>query len=67
MVRVSQCVENFEDGASRSAGCSRTPWGLVVVLVVGSAAADRAARDVVSALFVRIALRVIVVACVDDV
>ena len=41
----------------------------MVVLVVGrlSAAADRAARDVVSALFVRIALRVAVVACVDDV
>ncbi len=39
----------------------------MVVLVVGSAAADRAARDVVSALFVRIALRVVVVDCVDDV
>ena len=47
MVRVWECVENFEDGASRSAGCSRTPWGLVVVLVVGSAAAGRVTRMVV--------------------
>ena len=35
--------------------------------MVGSAAAGRAARDVVSALFVRVALRVVAVDCVDDV
>ena len=40
---------------------------LVVGRVAGSTAADRAARDVVSALFVRVALRVVVVDCVDDV
>ena len=37
-----------------------------VVLVVGSAAAGRAARDVVSALSVRVALRVGAAVCVDD-
>ena len=35
--------------------------------MAGSTAAGRAARDVVSALFVRIALRVVAVDCVDDV
>ena len=39
--------------------------GVRVSLVAGSAAAGRAARDVVSALFVRVALACRSVSCVD--
>ena len=47
--------------------CLSFAWsGVRISLVTGSAAGGRAARDVVSALFVRIALRVVAAVCVDE-